>query len=472
VRGVHETVMLAEHFRARLRSLSTAPVRSGAVLLFLALFVAHLCLLSPLLQNGDSAVYNQQVDEFDLSHRTTHVGYFALGIVFNALLPFGTDWNMNLMVLVVGFLGLVAVYSTTKLFSESRLAASAAVLLVFGLSSQVRGMLLSEVDGVSVAFVAMAFACFQRDAAFFAGLLFGFSVLVTPLSGPLLALFVVTAGVRAVVGFTAFRGQLRKLFTFGVGSLLVYVPPVAILFRDYVYGPRGLLNAPRSAFSVPQRIAHSWHFITHELGYMLPLYAIGVLLCLLSSRLWRAGQPALALLVSMGLMAVVGERFTDVPVQLPNLVLLGMLPAIAFAMHRRVVKVGLCFLSCAWFFNVHDSYANLSGQLRSRERDRKMCLAIRAQSAPRTPVLVGLSGWNQPRIFERFTSSPGLPAASVDFRAFVRNQRRWLDPAQKVELWFFHKVTSAQVGQLLDRYSLESRAVGTRKFTVLVPRAE
>lgn len=468
--------MWAENFRtrlaARLTALSTAPVRSGAVLLFLVLFVAHLSLLRPLLQNGDSAVYNQQIDDLDLSHRSTHVGYFALGIVFNHLLPFGTDSNMNLMALIVGFLGLAAVYATTKRFSDSRLAASAAVLLALGLVTQVRGMLLSEVDGVSVALVAMAFACFERGAALPAGLLFGFSVLVTPLSGPLLALFASTAAVRALAGLGAFRAQARQLFTFGVGALLAYVPPVAILFQDYVYGPRGLLKAPRSAFDVPQRIAHSWSFISHELGYMLPLYAVGALLCLLSPRLWRAGQPALALLVSMALMAVVGERFTDVPVQLPNLVLLGMLPAIAFAVHGRAVKASLALLGCTWFFNVHGAYANLSDQLRSRERDRKLCLGIRAQSGPRAPVLVGLSGWDQPRIFERFTSSPEHRSASMDLRAFLRNQRRWLEPAQTSQVWFFRKPSSSQLAPFLERYSLESRTVGTRKFSVLVPRAQ
>jgi hypothetical protein len=37
-------------------------------------------LLQPLLQNGDSAVYNDQVDSLAIGVRTTHIGYFALGI--------------------------------------------------------------------------------------------------------------------------------------------------------------------------------------------------------------------------------------------------------------------------------------------------------------------------------------------------------------------------------------------------------
>jgi hypothetical protein len=232
------------------------------------------------------------------------------------------------------------------------------------------------------------------------------------------------------------------------------------------------LNAPRAALSVPQRVAHSWHFITHELGYMLPLYALGAILCLASPRLWRAGQPALALLVSVALMAVVGERFLDVPVQLPNLVLLGTLPAIAFGVSRRVLKVGLVALFCACFLNLRGSYTNLLGQLHSRERDRNLCLAIRAQSAPRTPVLVGLSGFTQARTFERFASTREQPATALEWSTFVRDQKRWLDPAQKVQIWFFRRVKSAQVAQLLERYSLDSTSVGTRRFSVLVPHAE
>lgn len=451
---------------------SERAARIAVLMLFLALFAAHLPLLRPLLQNGDSAVYNQQIDDRDLSHRSTHLGYFALGVVFNALLPFGTDLNMNVMVLVVGFLGLCAVYSTARLFGASRVAASAAVLLAFGLPSQVRGMLLSEVDVVSVAFVALAFACFQRDAALIAGALFGFAVLVTPLSGPLLVLFVLSASVRAIANSAALAGQFRKLLAFAAGALLIFLPPVLLRFQDYVYGPRGIVNAPRAALSLPQRVAHSWHFIAHELGYMLPLYAIGALLCLVSPRVWRAGQPALALLVSMALMAVVGERFLDVPVQLPNLVLFGALPAIAFAVSRRALRVVLVVLFCACFFNLPNGYASLLAQLRSREQERNLCLSIRAQSAPRTPVLVGLSGFTQARMFERFASTPAQPAIALEWTAFMRDQQRWLDPAQKAQIWFFHRVKPAQVARLLEHYSLESTAVGTRKFNVLVPRAE
>ena len=448
-------------------------VKRGAVLVFFAaLFVAHWPLLQPLLQNGDSAVYNRQIADRFLGERTTHMGYMALGMVFDRVLPFSTDLNMNLMLLVVGLLGLAAVYSSAKLLGGSRLAALATVPLALGLSAQVRGMLLSEVDVVSVSFVALSFACFLREKAFFSGLLFGYSVLVTPLSGPLLTVFVASAAVRGLANPGGVRRQVRKLFVFGLGSLLVYLPAVLFFFQDYVHGPRGVLNAPRASLSVPERALHSWHFISGELGYLLPLYAAGALVCLLNRRLWRAGQPALALLLSTAVMAVVGERFLDVPVQLPNLVLLGMLPAIAFAVSRPLIRIGLLALFCACFLNVKSSYASLLGELERRSRSRELCLAIRAQSAPQGMVLVGLPGWSEPRMYERYAASPEQSAESVEWRSFLRRRERWLEPAAAVQIWFFHKVSSGDVARLLQRYSLENRTVGKRKFKVLVPRAE
>jgi len=459
--------------RARAAATPDGAQRIAVFLLFIALFAAHLPLVRPLLQNGDAAVYNQQIDDRDLSHRTTHVGYIALGIVFNRLLPFSTDLNMNLMLLIIGVLGLAAVYALTQRLSGSRIAALAVVPLALGLPSQVRGMLLSEVDCVSVAFVALAFACFQRGATLAAGLLFGYSVLVTPLSGPLLVPFLVTAAVQA---FARRRGalwqQVQRLWWFGSAALLVYVPPVLLHFQDYVHGPRGILNAPRESFSVSRGLAHSWHSISSELGYALPLYALGALVCLTSRRLWRSGQPALALLLSVAVMAVAGDRFVDVPVQLPNLVLFGMVPAVAFALSRPLLKVGLALLFCACFLNVRASYARVRNDLHNRERDRELCLAIKEQSAPAAPLLVGLAGWGQSRIFERFASSPELPARAVDLHTFLRDQKRWLDPTPAVQIWFFRKVHAGQVARLLPRYSLESRTAGHRKLGVLVAQHE
>jgi len=168
-------------------------------------------------------------------------------------------------------------------------------------------------------------------------------------------------------------------------------------------------------------------------------------------------------------MAAVGQRFRNVPVQLPNLVLLAILPAIAYGASGRLARVGLFLLFALSFVNIRRSYASAFEDLRTRERDRRLCLDIRAQSGPRAPVLVGISGFHQARVFERYTSSPHQQATAVQWRAFIKHQARWLDPAEQTQIWFFHGVRASHVGRLLTHYSLESRTSNNRKFKVLVP---
>lgn len=444
--------------------------RIAVVVFFLALFAAHTTQLGPLLQNGDSAVYNEQIDSFDLGSRTTHVGYIALGIVFNALLPFSTDVNMNVMVLCVGFMGLIAVYVATHTLVRSRLPALAAAVLPLGLPSQLKGMLLSEVDIVSVAFVAMAFACFVRRSSLIAGMLFGYAVLVTPLSGPLLAVFVCLVTVREASLREVVMGHVRRIFRFGVGALLVFAPPIAIMYRNYLHGPRGLFRGSPPPFSVPKQLVQSADFIKDELGYLLPLYIVGALLCLANRRVWRLGQPALALLVSAVLMGAVGQRFGDVPVQLPNLVLFGMLPAIAYSVSGRNVRRGLVLLFALCTLDFPRSYASLAKEFRAREYSRRLCVGIGEQSGATPPVLVGLAGFTPMRMCERFASAPRRPARAVEWRKFLSHQQDWLDPAVRTQIWFFRAVRRSQISSLLEAYTLESRPIGSRRFPVLVPR--
>jgi hypothetical protein len=68
-------------------------------------------LTAPVLQSGDAAVYNDQVNRRHLAVRMSHIGYLALGIVFRALLPGPTDLVMNRMTVVIGVAGLAVIYS-------------------------------------------------------------------------------------------------------------------------------------------------------------------------------------------------------------------------------------------------------------------------------------------------------------------------------------------------------------------------
>jgi hypothetical protein len=467
---------LLERVRARLPRvtpktlLGNEPVaRFLVVAFFVALFAAHVILLRPVLQNGDSAVYNAQIEARDLANRSTHVGYFALGMLFNELLPFGTELNMNLMVLTFGVVGLCGVYAVARRLSGSRWAAIGSVLLALVIPSELRGMLLSEVDVVSVSLITVSYAAFLGEAPLIAGALFGLSVLVTPMSGPLLLVFALTVSVSgAGLKRDAARHALA-LVKFGAAALAVYVPVVFTHYHDYVYGSRGLLHAPRYPLGIAKQLAHSWAFIRAEAGVGLLFYGVGACACLAGRRAWRAGQPVPALLLSVVVMAIVGDRVGNVPVQLPNLVLFATLPSVALVAHPWALRVGalLVLAGCVW--TARSSYPLVLSEIEEQERVRQLCIDIREQSRPRSPVLVGLGGWDRSKAHERYASSRTQPAKALEWRDFVRHQPDWLQSPAVSQIWFFRRVNKRQLSALLTSYSLESRAAAGRSFQVLVP---
>jgi hypothetical protein len=446
--------------------------RVCVVLLFVGLFVGNACLLRPVLQNGDSAVYNQQIELKELGVRSTHFGYFVLGIVFNALLPLGTDMNMNVMLLSLGISGLVAVYLAAHQLSGSRIAGICSVCLALGLHSELRGMLLSEVDVAAASLIAIAFARFLRGGTVTAGALFGFSVLVTPLSGPMVVVFLLTIAVDTTSLRTSAMVHVHKLVKFAAAAVGVYLLPVLVNYQDYFYGSRGIFKAPRSAFPLTERLQRSFSFISSDAGLLVPVLAIGAVVCLMSARVWRLGQPALALLVSIFVMSLAGQQFTDVPVQLPNLVLLAILPAAAIARSRWTLAIAPVLIAAVCFFSLRANYARVLGEVAARDRDRKLCVGIREQSRPHEPVLVGVSGWGTTQMLGRLAGVGPNPATVISWRDFVRDEQRWGGPGAAHVFWFFRSVSARQLAPLLVDHALEKRAVEGRAFQVLIPRGQ
>jgi hypothetical protein len=90
---------------------------------FVLLFAVHAVLVRPVLQNGDTAVYNDQIDAHFFTGRAIHIGYFMLGALFHALLPFRTDTSMAKVTRGVAFAAPLAAlailapprYAATKL---------------------------------------------------------------------------------------------------------------------------------------------------------------------------------------------------------------------------------------------------------------------------------------------------------------------------------------------------------------------
>ena len=239
--------------------------RSPWVIAPLVLLLLHVWLVRNAIQNGDGAVYNDQIESRLVGIRTTHVGYILCGLVADRVLPFGVERSVNLMCLAFASGGGAAAFLIARSLGASRYVAAAAPLLVFAIHAYLRGAVLAEVDVVACALVLVAVASWLRGRILVAGLSFGLAMLVTPVTAMSLPMLVLT--VRRERGAPArWRTHLRDLLLFAAVSLAVYAPLVGVFWHDYWFGGRGLLHAPREPWDVGKHVARSFAFLTSSAG--------------------------------------------------------------------------------------------------------------------------------------------------------------------------------------------------------------
>jgi hypothetical protein len=245
--------------------------------LFLLLSVFHS------LPSGDAAENVYQVEHADLVHRAPFVGYHALGIVFTRCLrPLGLDTITALGVMSTLFGALLAVFTY-------RLARN----FGFSLTPSLLAVAISSLSGVcwffgSIADTYIVHTClavmsqvwFLEGSFLLSGASFGTAMLIYPSSVGLTLPFYVI-----VVLWKRYR--LRRLVAFVLPAALIYVPPVALLYREYFRGRMGILGAATNLsgkVEAKAALAGSWvlgrgmYYLINSLHLALPLIVAGFVL--------------------------------------------------------------------------------------------------------------------------------------------------------------------------------------------------
>jgi hypothetical protein len=441
-------------------------------LALLALLATYLLAsVEPVLQNGDSAVYNQQVDELDLGVRTTHIGYMALGVAARALMPGLTDAVMNAMTVLVACLGLCAVYLSALRLSGSTAASLLAAAALLAIPAYVRGALLSEVDVPLAAFASVSFAAALHGRVALAGAAFGFAMLISPLAAlalpaPLGALWVARSAEPEEPRALALA-YARRIAWFAGASLLVYAPVVALNHQDYFWAGRGIFGAPREPFDLAAHAKRSIAFARAQCLFFLPFYAAGIALAFRR----QLGVPAFALVVVLLATLVLGDRFRDVPAQLTSVALLSPFIALALPVIEKRAHVALlwaaCALAIAWSGWNGLQRAQLEVAQRSDERD--VLLALREVSPLRPIVIAPTSGFHNARRIERILfgkKDPGVLLTPGELG------QRCTDIAREAQrgIWFLKDVGFKPCSAMKEKYAWSRHSLAGKSVRALLPQ--
>jgi hypothetical protein len=436
-------------------------LRSPWAVATLVLFVAHLWLIRSVIQNGDGAVYNEQIERGIVGMRTTHVGYILCGIVAHALSPFDTDGTMNVVCLAFAAAGGAAMFMIARGLGASRSVAAVAPLMAFGIQAYLRGAVLAEVDVVACSLVLIAVALWLQGKVAKAGVAFGAAMLVTPITAMSIPMLLLTTRERRYAR-RRWSTHLRDVAVFGAVSLAVYAPLAIVFWHDYWYGGRGLLHAPREPWSVEHQVARSIQFLTSSAG---PWLALGV--GALVAGIATGAPPSLGVSAALVLAATVGERFLDVPVQLPQLcVLAALVVVVAGRLPAPWLRWGV--LASLWLSTAWPTYRDVSGEVHADVEKREVYRAMIGQT-PKM-ILAGVrDGWDDGLPFERVAYGRTKLGLGLSYGDLRNKASSIVDARRDHAIWLVGAPPPGAMAPFALAWRPEKRRVRGLDYAVWVP---
>jgi len=311
-RSLRIITMLSRLLASASRTQKTSFLCAGLFLISFSLFAF---LSANALINGDAALYVQQIVHLDFAQRTIHLGYFLLGSPFIHLLPLPPDYALNLMSCFFGALCTVLIYLIACTTTQNHRVAFIAVLVLLTNYLFVVNAVFAEVYVPQLFFFLLAVQCVLLQKAIPAGLSFALSFLITPS-----ALF----GLPSLLLLQRDKRAMLQLTTPAFIVVLLALLPNA---DDYFVGGRGLLKAVRIDLALDRAFLKEGRELFNNLFCYAPFLLAGSVYIMRNKRLHALGGA----LISLWFFSFIfGEKFGDVPVQLPTYVLLSLVGGIGF----------------------------------------------------------------------------------------------------------------------------------------------
>jgi hypothetical protein len=280
--------------------------------------------------NGDAVVYAEQIRAANFAERTTHLGYYIVAYPVS-LLPISLSHALNLLNCAFGAGAVVLVGLLAREITGSRHIGLLAACIAAVNPMVVGNALHAEVYMSQSMFMLAGVYLWRKKSAILSGASIAVAFLVTSstaLAGPF---------------FVILRPQVKALATLGIVALLISAAALAPVLSNYLYGARGFLGALGHGIDYKLAFLKSGRDVFFGFFAMMPYLIAGAIECWRQSSLRRFG---LALAVLWLTVFAFGEKFLDVPVQLPTYLLACIVAAIGvqatYSGERKAALIGTC----------------------------------------------------------------------------------------------------------------------------------
>ena len=258
--------------------------------------------------NADATLYAEQIREANFAERTTHLGYylFAYPATF---LPLKLDHALNLLNCALGA-GVVALVSLIgEAVAKSRHAGYVAGAIAFANQGLAYNALHAEAYAGQTFFLLLGVYLWLRRRNMAAGVCIAVSFLFS------------ASTVFAAPFFLVTRLRVKPLLQLAAAGAAVVALALVPVWHNYLFGARGLLGAADNPVSLTLAFLKTGQDGFYGCYALIPFFLAGLYV----TRRWRFTWAVAATGAAVFLF---GEKFMDVPVQLPTWMLSCVIAAV------------------------------------------------------------------------------------------------------------------------------------------------
>jgi len=340
--------------------------------------------------NGDAAIYADQIQRLDLKCRTIHIGYFIIGILFTRIIDLPIDYELNIMNCLFSALciGLISLITWTLTGKELATITSSLTLIIF--YSFNFNSLYAEVYSPQLFFFLLAVQTLLWNKSIISGISLALAFLITP------------STIFYIPFLILLKPKIRTILIWFITFLLIVIIVLSPVYKEFLFSSRGIFSAFGKSLGFINALQKEINDLYNWNGILV--FIVAGLFYLLISKEKRLFCAALFALWFFPFL--LGEKYREVPVQLPFYAMLSVVSGIGFEYllysfkNKRLFKLSvILFFIISLLFSGRITYLKLAKQNKQIIDYRKNIFKLHQAAEPDYLVLCS---WSNGVVFSHY----------------------------------------------------------------------